>query len=78
MSGTPGIPSIGDQIHERIVAGGESLDKVEEELINTATGLSDDQRAGLWLYAWSLQSAAHQRYQARSFLSLLEKAERND
>lgn len=47
---------------------------MESELINSVDGLSEDQRAGLWLYAWSLQSSAHQRYEAQSFLSHLESA----
>ena len=76
MSGTPGVPGLGNEIHERIVSADESLDKVEAEVINRAKGLNDDQRAGLWLYAWSLQSAAHQRYEARSFLRELENAEK--
>jgi hypothetical protein len=66
-----------EEIHERIVEQGESLDRVEDELINPASGLSTDQRAALWLYAWSLQSPAHQRYEARNFLSQLESAERS-
>ena len=33
-----------------------------------------EQRAALWLYGWSLQSAAHQRYQSRRFLEELERA----
>jgi hypothetical protein len=49
---------------------------VEEELINSVGGLSEDERAGLWLYAWSLQSPARQRYEAQSFLSQLERAEK--
>lgn len=64
-----------DQIRHRLVEGGESLDRVEEELINAPNDLSEDERAGLWLYAWSFQTAAHQRYQARSFLTELASRE---
>ena len=76
MSGNPGLHALGEQIQQRILDEGESLDQVEAEVINTATGLNDDQRAGLWLWAWSLQSAAHQRYEAKSFLRQLEIAEK--
>jgi hypothetical protein len=70
-------PVLGE-IHDRIISRGEPLGQVEDELINTAIGLTDDQRAGLWLYAWSLQSPAHQRYEAQSFLRELDIVERND
>jgi hypothetical protein len=62
-------------VHRRIVERGESVDQVEEELIEAVDGLTADQRAGLWLYAWSLQSGAHQRYEALRFLGQLESAE---
>ena len=76
MGGETAADPLLKEIHARIVEQGESLDRVEDELINSASGLSSDQRAGLWLYAWSLQSPAHQRYEARNFLSRLESAER--
>jgi hypothetical protein len=66
------------EVYERIVGRGEPLELVEAEVIEPATGLTEDQRAALWLYGRSLQSAAHQRYQARSILSLLERAEQGD
>jgi hypothetical protein len=71
-------PTVLWEIHERIVGRGEPLGQVEDELINAAPGLNDDQRAGLWLYAWSLQSPAHQRYEAQSFLRELDIVERDD
>lgn len=66
------------EIHDRIVGRGQPLGQVEDELINAVPGLNDDQRAGLWLYAWSLQSPAHQRYEAQSFLRELDIVERDD
>jgi hypothetical protein len=78
VSGIPATQPLVREIHRRIVDHGEPLDRVEEELINPAGGLTGDQRAGLWLYAWSLQSPAHQRYEAQSFLSQLESAERSE
>ena len=77
MSGEAAAHPLLDEIHQAIVERGESLDRVESELIDPARGLSGDQRAGLWLYAWSLQSPAHQRYEARNILSQLESAERD-
>jgi hypothetical protein len=71
-------PTVIGEIHDRIVGRGEPLEQVEDELINAAPGLNDDQRAGLWLYAWSLQSPAHQRYEAQSFLRELDIVEGND
>lgn len=69
---------LGQQVYSRIVERGESLDRVEQELIGPAGDLNEEQRAALWLYAWSLQSAAHQRYQSRRFLEGLQRAEEND
>jgi hypothetical protein len=70
-------PVLGE-IHDRVVSRGEPLEQLEDELINVTIGLTDDQRAGLWLYAWSLQSPAHQRYEAQTFLRELDIVERND
>ena len=61
-------------MYRRIVEEGESLDRVEQELIGPAGDVNEEQRAALWLYGWSLQSAAHQRYQSRRFLEELERA----
>jgi hypothetical protein len=32
---------------------GADLSEVQRELIEAAPGLSEDERAGLWLFAWS-------------------------
>lgn len=37
---------------------GERLAAVESELIEPAYGLSEDERAALWLFAWSYRPAA--------------------
>jgi hypothetical protein len=73
-----GTAKLTQEVHQRIVEQGESLDQVEEELIEAVDGLTADQRAGLWLYAWSLQSAARQRYEALRYLGQLERAEQLD
>jgi len=36
---------------------GESLADVEAELVDTALALNDDERAALWLFAWSYQAS---------------------
>jgi hypothetical protein len=66
-----------EEVYRRIVELGEPLDRVEEELID-ASDLPPDNRAALWLYGWSLQSAAHQRYEALRFLAELESVEHTD
>jgi hypothetical protein len=73
-----GAARLQHEVHQRIVEHGESVDQVEEELIEAVEGLTAEERAGLWLYAWSLQSAAHQRYEALRFLGQLESAEQMD
>jgi hypothetical protein len=32
---------------------GSDLQEIDDELITPAVGLSDDERAALWLFAWS-------------------------
>jgi len=36
---------------------GESLADVEAELVDTALALNDDERAALWLFAWSYKAS---------------------
>lgn len=36
---------------------GYALPEVEAEVIESAAGLSDDERAALWLYAWSYRDS---------------------
>lgn len=43
---------------------GETFDQIEEE-INADTSIDDEQKAALWLFAWSCQSRAQQRRTAR-------------
>ncbi len=40
------------EIARRLDAG-DDLDDVEAEIIDVCPELSDDERAGLWLFAWS-------------------------
>ena len=78
MSQVSATLDLGQQVYRRIVEHGEPLDRVEHELIGPAGDVNEEQRAALWLYAWSLQSAAHQRYQSRRFLEDLERAQASD
>jgi hypothetical protein len=78
MSRVSSTFDLGQQVYRRIVEHGEPLDQVELELIGPAGDVNEEQRAALWLYAWSLQSAAHQRYQSRMFLEELERAQRSE
>jgi hypothetical protein len=62
------------QLQERIAVMmqcGESLDRVEDEVINSS-GLESDQRAALWLYAWSFMESKEQRDQATRYLLAVE------
>jgi hypothetical protein len=58
------------RLQERIAVmmhGGASLDRVETEVINSSD-LNSDQKAALWLYAWSFLRGTEQRAQATHYL----------
>ena len=46
---------------------GASLDRVEREVIDRSD-LNADQKAALWLYAWSFMKGTEQREQASRYL----------
>ena len=46
---------------------GDSLERVEQEVIAGAD-IGDEQRAALWLYAWSFMNGTAQRHEASSHL----------
>jgi phytoene/squalene synthetase len=53
------------RLQERVAAlmsCGASLDRVEDEIIDPSD-LSADQKAALWLYAWSFMEGREQREQ---------------
>ena len=57
----------------RIVAmmeRGATFDDVEEDVINPAP-FSDDEKAALWLFAWSFIPLGKQRYEANQHLRRL-------
>ena len=43
-----------------------------EQLINEAPALTDDERAALWLFAWSMVPAPRQKYLALRYLEMVE------
>jgi non-ribosomal peptide synthetase component F len=49
---------------------GRELSEVEDELIDPAT-LSSDEKAVLWLLAWSMLPAAHQLAEIQAHIELL-------
>jgi hypothetical protein len=58
------------RLQERIGAmmrGGAPLDQVESQVIDPCE-LSSDQKAALWLYAWSFMEGKEQRDQATRYL----------
>jgi len=58
-----------DEIRRRM-RHGDSIDDVDLELIER-TGLSPDEKAALWLYAWSFVPRRQQRASAELHLRLV-------
>ena len=56
---------------EDLIRGGESFGGVEDA-IDEVTDLTQDQKAALWLFAFSLRDSAGQRLDARAHLSYVE------
>ena len=46
------LEQLQDEIEDRL-GRGEELGDVEVELVDSAVAVSEDERAGLWLFAWS-------------------------
>jgi hypothetical protein len=58
------------RLQERIATmmhGGVSLERVEEDVIEPS-GLTEDRKAALWLYAWSFKEGREQRDEATRYL----------
>ena len=62
----PGIVRLQERI-AAMMSSGASLDQVQSEVIDPCE-LSSDQKAALWLYAWSLMEGREQRSQATRYL----------
>jgi hypothetical protein len=61
------------QLHEAIERGmrrGESFSTVEDEIIEPS-GLSDEAKSALWLYAWSFVDWRAQRREANAHIAQL-------
>ena len=50
------LEHVQDEIALRLDRG-ESLADVEADLVDAAVALGDDERAALWLFAWSYQAS---------------------
>jgi hypothetical protein len=73
MSGThtgPALACYRDEVEE-LIRGGESFGGVEDA-INEVVDLSQDQKAALWLFAFSLRNQAEQQLDARAHLSSVQ------
>jgi hypothetical protein len=72
MSGTQGRPALAsyrDTVAERMNAG-EAFGEVEDSIDRLAQ-VSMDEKAALWLYAFSLRDPAEQQLAARAHLASL-------
>ena len=72
MRGTHGVPALAsyrDAFADR-VRGGEPFGAVEEA-IDDAADLTQDEKAALWLYAFSLRAPLEQQRAARAHLTAL-------
>jgi hypothetical protein len=73
MRGTHGIPPLAiyrDAVAERIKRG-EPFGAVEDT-IDRAAELSDDQKAALWLFAFSIRDRGQQLLDARAHLAAVQ------
>ena len=70
MSGTdkrPGLAGYRDAVSERLQAG-EAFGEVEDA-IDRVADLTADQKAALWLFAFSLRDPSEQQLDARAHLA---------
>jgi hypothetical protein len=73
MSGTYGrsiLSSYRDAV-ARLMGSGESFGDVED-VIDECGGLSQEQKAALWLFAFSLREPSEQQLDARAHLAFVE------
>jgi len=73
MSGTqqrPALASYRDKVAEQIKAG-EQFGDVEDS-IDAVAELTTDEKAALWLFAFSLRDPAEQQLAARSYLTSVQ------
>ena len=73
MSGTrlmPALSSYGDAVVD-LMNGGKPFGDVED-IIEAVNGLTLDQKAALWLFAFSLRDPIEQRLDARAHLASVQ------
>jgi len=68
----PAVASFRDKVTELIEAG-EPFGHVEDA-INAHLGLTEDQKAALWLFAFSLHDRSEQQRQGRALLTVVGEA----
>ena len=57
---------------QRVMEAGRPMEDAEDVINDPAFDLSDDERAALWLWAWSLLPEHRQRYQALRYLEIID------
>jgi hypothetical protein len=73
MRGTHGIPALTTYRAEveYLMSAGEPFGGVEDS-INGIADLTEDEKAALWLFAFSLRSADEQQHDARAHLAAVQ------
>ena len=67
---SPSLARYRDAVAE-LISAGETFGDVEDE-IDEFDGLTRDQKAALWLFAFSLRDPAEQQLDARAHLALVQ------
>ncbi len=57
---------------QTVMEAGRPMEDAEDVINDPAFDLSDDERAALWLWAWSLLPEHRQRYQALRYLEIID------
>jgi hypothetical protein len=60
---------------QTVMEAGRPMEDAEDFINDPSIDLSDDERAALWLWAWSLLPEHRQRYQALRYLELIESTD---
>jgi hypothetical protein len=64
------LPALQERV-ATMMLDGASLDRVEKEVIERSE-LNSEQKAAVWLYAWSFVKTHEQRAQAERYLAALQ------
>jgi hypothetical protein len=60
---------------QTVMEAGRPMEDAEDFINDPVYDLSDDERAALWLWAWSLLPGHRQRYQALRYLEIIDSNE---